>query len=128
MKIGEVSKLTNMSADTLRYYEKEGLIGPIRKVNAIRDYSQQDIDRVLFIQHMKRAGMRVTTLKEYLDMVDEGNSTTSDRLEILNAHKDSLEKEIDEMKRVYDILSRKIENYEDHLRVSEDKLRSENGR
>lgn len=124
MKISEISEKTQMSADTLRYYEKEGLIGPVRRVSGIREYSDYDLERIIFIQHMRRAGMRLATLKEYLSMVDDGDSTMEMRQQILINHKATIDKEIATLQSISDLVERKIGNYNDRICAAEETLRN----
>lgn len=124
MKISEISEKTQMSADTLRYYEKEGLIGPVRRVSGIREYSDYDLERIIFIQHMRRAGMRLATLKEYLSMVDDGDSTMEERQQILINHKATIDEEIATLQSISDLVERKIENYRDRICEAEETLRN----
>lgn len=119
MKISEISEITKMSADTLRYYEKEALIGPIKKVNGIREYSEHDLSRVQFIQHMRNAGMKMTTLKRYIDLVDIGDSTEPERKLILEEHQQFLEAKIQQLEEVHEVIKRKIANYDSHMRHAE---------
>lgn len=124
MKISEISKKTHMSADTLRYYEKEGLIGPVRRVDGIRNYSDYDLERIIFIQHMRRAGMKLATLKEYLNMVDNGDSTMQDRQQILIDHKATIDEEIQTLQEISDLVAGKIESYGQRMCAAEEKLRA----
>ena len=93
MKIAEVSKRFGLTQDTLRYYEKEGLIGPIKKgENGIRDYREEDVQRIEFVKCMRSAGVEINALKKYLQLLDEGTHTTNQRKEILMEQKSILEK------------------------------------
>ncbi|MEG0328112.1 MAG: MerR family transcriptional regulator [Erysipelothrix sp.] len=124
MKIKEVSELTKMSADTLRYYEKEGLIGPIPRINKVREYREEDVNRIIFIQHMRTAGMKIGTLKEYLEMVDAGESTQEDRLEVLEKHRDNLISEIHDLEKILNVIDVKIANYHSRLSKKEKELKN----
>lgn len=85
MKISEVSKLTDISIHTLRYYEKVGLIYPIQKgKSGIREYSDQDVSRLKFIKCMRGADVPIDSLKIYIDLYDEGQHTYEERMAILN--------------------------------------------
>lgn len=67
MKIAEVSEKHGLSADTLRYYERVGLIPPVtRSKSGIRDYGEQDIRRVEFIKCMRSAGLPIEVLIDYV--------------------------------------------------------------
>lgn len=84
MKISEVSKLTDISTHTLRYYEKVGLIYPIqKKESGIREYSDQDVSRLKFIKCMRGADVPIESLKIYIDLYDEGQHTFEERMAIL---------------------------------------------
>ena len=74
MKIMEVSEQYGISSDTLRYYERIGLIPPVhRKDNGIRDYNELDIRRVEFIKCMRSAGLPIEVLIEYVGLVQQGD-------------------------------------------------------
>ena len=84
MKISEVSKITDISIHTLRYYEKVGLIYPIQKgKNGIREYTSQDVSRLKFIKCMRGADVPIDSLKIYIDLYDEGQHTYDERMMIL---------------------------------------------
>ena len=63
MKINEVSKKFNISIDTLRYYEKIGLIEPIKRENGILNYQKEDLENIEFIICMKEAGLTIQAIK-----------------------------------------------------------------
>ena len=76
MKISEVSKKYDIPVDTLRYYEKAGLLPNVRKNSSgIRDYSESDCGWVEFIKCMRGAGLPVEVLKRYIELFFEGDST-----------------------------------------------------
>lgn len=97
MRIGEVSKLTDISTHTLRYYEKVGLIYPIQKdQGGIREYSEQDVSRLKFIKCMRGADVPIESLKIYIDLYDEGTHTYEERMAILkNEYVNMLQKQKD---------------------------------
>ena len=74
MKIAEVSEQFGLSIDTLRYYERVGLIPPVnRNESGIRDYNELDLRRVDFIKCMRSAGLPVEVLIEYVGLVQKGD-------------------------------------------------------
>lgn len=81
--IGEVSRITKLSIDTLRYYEKEELIEIERGINKIRKYSQNDIESIKFIKCLKSMGMEIKEIKLYIDLERQGDSTIEERIIIL---------------------------------------------
>ena len=110
MKIAEVSERYSISQDTLRYYERIGLILPVnRGANGIRDYNELDIRRVEFIKCMRSAGLPIEVLIDYVDLVQRGDSTIEARKEILVEQRDLLVSRIVEMQKTLDLLNYKIQ-------------------
>ena len=120
MKIAEVSEKFGLSADTLRYYERVGLIWPVnRSPNGIRDYTEIDLKRVDFIKCMRSAGLPVEVLIDYVALVQQGDETIAARKEILTEQRDLLESRIQEMQKTLDLLNHKIEVYENNILTKE---------
>jgi MerR family transcriptional regulator, aldehyde-responsive regulator len=113
MKIAEVSEQYGISTDTLRYYERVGLIPPVnRNESGIRDYNELDLRRVDFIKCMRSAGLPIEVLVEYVGLVQQGDMTIEARKEILKDQRDLLAARMKEMQKTLDILGHKIEVYE----------------
>ena len=113
MKIAEVSEKYGLSADTLRYYERVGLIPPVhRNEGGIRDYDELDLRRVDFIKCMRGAGLPVEVLIEYIGLVQQGDKTIEARKEILIEQRDLLAARMAEMQKTLDLLNHKVEVYE----------------
>ena len=113
MKIMEVSEQYGISADTLRYYERIGLILPVnRNESGIRDYNELDLRRVEFIKCMRSAGLPVEVLIEYVGLVQRGDKTIEARKEILKEQRKLLVARMKEMQKTLDVLDHKIEVYE----------------
>jgi DNA-binding transcriptional MerR regulator len=113
MKIAEVSEQYGLSADTLRYYERVGLIPPVhRNEGGIRDYNELDLRRVDFIKCMRSAGLPVEVLIKYVALVQQGDKTIEARKEILKKQRGLLATRMEEMQKTLDILDHKIEVYE----------------
>lgn len=113
MKIAEVSQQCNISPDTLRYYERIGLLPPIsRTPNGIRDYSELDLKRVEFIKCMRNAGLPIELLIEYYRLVEQGTETMATRKAILEEQRERLLTKRDELQNTLDLLAYKITVYE----------------
>ena len=113
MKIAEVSEQYGLSSDTLRYYERVGLIPPVnRNDSGIRDYNELDLRRVEFIKCMRSAGLPVEVLIEYVGLVQQGDKTIDARKEILVEQREQLITRMNEMQKTLDLLNHKIEVYE----------------
>ncbi|SRR6266498_247860 len=113
MKIAVVSEQYGISVDTLRYYERVGLIPPVnRNESGIRDYNELDLRRVDFIKCMRSAGLPIEILIEYVALVQKGDKTIEARKEILIEQRDLLMARMNEMQKTLEILEHKIEVYE----------------
>ena len=123
MKIAEVSEKFGMSADTLRYYERVGLIPPVhRNDGGIRDYDELDLKRVDFIKCMRSAGLPIEVLIEYVALVQKGDKTMDTRKEMLIEQRDLLVARMNEMQKTLDILNHKIEVYENAVLKKEKEM------
>ena len=113
MKIAEVSEQFGLSVDTLRYYERVGLIPPVhRNEGGIRDYDELDLRRVDFIKCMRSAGLPIEVLIEYVALVQQGDKTIEARKQILKEQRELVAARMNEMQKTLDILDHKIEVYE----------------
>jgi len=111
MTIAQVSQKYGVSADTLRYYERIGLLPPVgRTKSGIRDYTEEDCNWV-------------ETLIEYVGLFGQGDETIPARKELLMEQRRQLAARIGEMQAVLDRLDKKIEGYESHLLKAERSLK-----
>lgn len=98
MKIAEVSEKLGLSVDTLRYYERIGLLPHVnRAVNGIRDFTELDYKRVEFIKSMRAAGLSIEVLIEYMSLLQQGDQTIDARKEILVEQRNLLQGRVSEM-------------------------------
>lgn len=125
MTIAEVAKKYDISADTLRYYERIGLLPAVkRNKSGIRDYSESDCNWVEFIKCMRGAGLPIEVLIEYISLYQMGDSTVEARKELLIEERKNLIARIEEMQKTLDRLNYKIEKYEEVIVKScEEKLK-----
>jgi len=123
MKIAEVSERYGLSSDTLRYYERIGLIPHVnRSDSGIRDYNELDVRRVEFIKCMRGAGLSIEVLIEYIGLVQQGDQTIETRKEILKEQRDLVAARIAEMQKTLEVLNRKIQVYETAILTKEKQI------
>jgi DNA-binding transcriptional MerR regulator len=123
MRIAEVSEKYGVSTDTLRYYERVGLIPPVnRNGSGIRDYTEIDLKRVEFIKCMRSAGLPIEALIEYINLIQQGDNTIEARKEILKEQRELLVNRMNEMQKTLEILNYKISIYEDALLTKEKEI------
>ena len=125
MTITEVSKKYDITADTLRYYERIGLIPPVnRNASGIREYTEEDCNWVEFIKCMRGAGLTIEVLIEYVTMFQQGNPTIKARKKLLIEQRSNLAEKIEEMQQTLKRLDIKIDGYEERVLVKEEELKN----
>ena len=113
MTITEVAKLFELSADTLRYYERIGIIPCVnRNPNGIRNYTENDRGWVGFAKCMRSAGLPVEVLIEYVGLFQQGDETSVARKELLIEQRKQLIIRMEEMQKTMERLDYKIARYE----------------
>ena len=113
MTIGEVSEKYEITADTLRYYERIGLIPAVpRKKNGIRDYDEAACGWVSFIKCMRSAGVQIEALIEYVSLM-QANTGLERRKNILVEQRARLQNQMENLRSTIERLDYKIEHYEE---------------
>ncbi|MBC1725192.1 MerR family transcriptional regulator [Listeria seeligeri] len=124
MNIKEASEKTGVSADTIRYYERIGLIPRVsRNENGVRKFDDEDLRWIDFSRQMRRAGISIEALIDYLSLFREGEKTLEPRMELLKEQRAELKERIDMMQEVLERLDFKIENYDTHLIPAQKRLK-----
>jgi len=118
MTIKEVSEQYDISQDTLRYYERVGMIPPVtRTAGGIRDYQETDLGWVSLAKCMRSAGLPVEAMIEYVKLYQEGDSTIQERLQLLAAQREKLLEQRKQIDATIKRLDYKIERYEDAVKT-----------
>lgn len=113
MTIGEVSEKYELTTDTLRYYERIGLIPPVpRKKNGIRDYDEQACKWVGFVKCMRSAGVQIEPLIEYVSLLQAGTGIDR-RKSILIEQRARLREQAEHLRATIERLDYKIDHYEE---------------
>ena len=129
MLIAEVAEKYGMTQDSLRYYERVGLIPPVpRRPNGIRDYDDYSCGWVEFIHCMRRAGVPVETLIEYVQLYQQGVETSPARKQLLETELKNMDERIAAMQETRARLACKVEHYDLYGEPKDAKhIRKENG-
>ena len=118
MTIKEVAEKYDITADTLRYYERVGMIPKVtRKSNGIRDYQEDDLGWVELAICMRSAGLPIEAMIEYVKLYKEGDETIPARLELLQEQMHSLEEQKTKIESTMKRLSYKISKYEEAVKT-----------
>ncbi|SEO63725.1 MerR family transcriptional regulator [Propionispora vibrioides] len=124
MNIAEVSRKFDLSQDTLRYYERIGLLPSVpRNKSGIRDYSEEDCRWVEFIKCMRNAGLPIEVLIEYVTLFQQGEDTVAARKELLLEQRKQLLARMEDMQSTLERLNKKIDRYEQSVIVKEQELK-----
>lgn len=118
MTIAEVSKQYGLSQDTLRYYERVGMIPPVtRTAGGIRDYQEEGLGWVELAKCMRSAGLPVESLIEYVKLFREGDNTIEARCNLLAERREELLEQKRHIEETLDLLDYKISRYEEAVRT-----------
>lgn len=113
MTITEVSEKYNLTQDTLRYYERIGLIPRVNRTSGgIRNYNEEDCQWVEFAKCMRSAGIQIEALIEYVTLFQQGDETHGARKQILIEQRNQLVERMQDMQDTLDRLNTKIDRYE----------------
>lgn len=116
MTIREVSEKYDISADTIRYYERVGLIPHVpRKSNGIRDFDQTSCDWLSFVKCMRAAGVQIEALSKFVALKQQGNNEEACR-EILLEQRQRIKQQIEESQKTLERLEYKISHFDEIIK------------
>ncbi len=111
LSIAEVAAVTGLTAHTLRYYERIGLVEVARDANGYRVYSREALARVVFVTRLRLSDMPITTVSRYIDLVNQGPETEPERLAVMQEHRAMIQRRISEMTAALALTEYKITTY-----------------
>ena len=103
--IGEISKMFQLPISTLRYYDKEGLFPHLKRVNGVRQFSEIEIETLRVIDCLKRSGLEIKDIKEYIALCSLGNVTLKQRKAIFEKQKEEVLQEMEKLQKVLSMLN-----------------------
>lgn len=113
MTIKEASKVTGISIDNLRYYERIGLIPEIPRNSAgVRDYDDASLGMIDLVMRFKSCGMKLDSIREYMQLAMQGEETRDERKKLLTEARELLKAQLAETQKSLDIVNYKIDNYD----------------
>jgi DNA-binding transcriptional MerR regulator len=117
LSIGEVSERTGLSVHALRFYERQGLfMSPIERLpNGRRAYAEGDVEWLNVCTALRSSGMPLATIRQYVELAQQGPGNEKDRLELLKSHQENVAAQIRELTRCLQVISFKVGIYEAHL-------------
>jgi DNA-binding transcriptional MerR regulator len=116
LTISDAARATGVSAHTLRYYERAGLLDPIdRAASGHRRYAEEDIARIQFLTKLRSTGMPIRQIRQYAELMRAGDDTHEARLALLEAHREVVRAHLDETARNLELIDYKIDYYRERL-------------
>ena len=123
--IGQVAEMFGLPVSTLRYYDKQGLFPEITRVSGIRKFSERELESLRVIECLKKAGMEIKDIRQFMDWCAEGPATYPQRKAMFEERKAHMESEIAHMNRALDMLKFKCWYYDQAIQDgSEDWIKS----
>lgn len=110
--IGQVSEMFGLPISTLRYYDKQGLFPEMERISGIRKFSDTELEALRVIECLKKSGLEIKDIKQFMDWCVEGPSSYSKRRELFVRQRETVETEIAHMNKVLDMLKFKCWYYE----------------
>lgn len=121
--IGQISEMFHLPISTLRYYDKEGLFPDMERSSGIRKFGPKEIEALRVIECLKKSGLEIKSIKQFMKWCSQGSSTYPLRKELFLHQKEIVEKEISKMEKVLDMLRFKCWYYEQAIKDgNEDRL------
>ena len=118
--IQDVSKKTGLSAHTLRYYEKEGLLSHVeRTTGGFRQYTDEDMEALGLICCLKNTGMSLQEITRFVSLTHEGDQTLRERVELLRGHRENVIARMEEMQKYLEKVTWKLNFFSEKLRAYE---------
>ena len=105
--IGQVSEMFDLPISTLRYYDKQGLFPRLERESGIRKFSDNEIEALRVIECLKKSGLEIKDIKQFMDWCAKGPSTYANRLQLLKQQKEEIESEIEQLGKALDMLKYK---------------------
>lgn len=121
--IGQISVMFHLPVSTLRYYDKEGLFPGMERSSGIRRFGEKEIEALRVIECLKKSGLEIKDIKQFMEWCSEGSRTYPQRLELFLNQKEAVEGEIHRLEKVLDMLRFKCWYYEQAIKDgTEDRL------
>lgn len=113
--IGQVAKQFGLPVSTLRYYDREGLFPGLERSGGIRRFGLQELERLRLIECLKRSGLEIRDIRQFMEWCTEGSGTYAQRLELFVRQEERVLAELDKLQKALDVIRFKRWYYEQAL-------------
>jgi DNA-binding transcriptional MerR regulator len=116
LTISDAAAQSGISAHTLRYWERAGLLQPVgRNGSGHRRYAEEDLDRIKFLTKLRATGMPIRQVRRYAELLNGGDKTNEERLALLEAHRGAVQARLEETVVHLELIDWKIDLYRERL-------------
>jgi DNA-binding transcriptional MerR regulator len=116
LSVAEAAEVSGLSAHTLRYYERAGLLDPIvRNGSGHRRYRESDLERIEFLTKLRATGMPIREVRRYAELIKGGEDTNEQRLALLESHRHTVLAELEATAKNLELIEWKINLYKERL-------------
>jgi DNA-binding transcriptional MerR regulator len=116
LTIAQAAEESGLSAHTLRYWERAGLLAPVtRNGSGHRRYAEEDLERIKFLIRLRATGMPIRQVRRYAELANRGDDTEGERLELLEAHCEAVRAHLEETAAHLELIDWKIDLYRERL-------------
>jgi DNA-binding transcriptional MerR regulator len=116
LTISDAARAGGVSAHTLAYYERAGLLDPVdRARSGHRRYAPEELARIQFLTRLRSTGMPIRRVREYAELMRHGEDTVQARMALLEEHRDAVRSQLAEMERNLELIEHKIDVYRERL-------------
>jgi DNA-binding transcriptional MerR regulator len=116
LTISDAARKSGISAHTLRYWERAGLLQPVtRNGSGHRRYAEDDLERIKFLTKLRATGMPIRQVRRYAELIAEGDDTNEERLALLEAHREAVRARLEETAGHLELIDWKIDLYRERL-------------
>jgi DNA-binding transcriptional MerR regulator len=116
LSIAEAAEASGLSAHTLRYYERAGLLEPVsRNGSGHRRYREADLEQITFLARLRATGMPIREVRRYAELMKGGAQSNEERLAPLEAHRDAVLTGLEAIARNLELIEWKIDFYKERL-------------
>ncbi len=120
--IGEISKMFNLSVHTIRYYEKEAIISPVKRAkNGIRYFDDNNIESIRLVECLKKTGLSLREIKKFQEYLLIGDDSLVDRFKMYQIRKIKIKEKIKELENLYKVVDFKCDYYEKAISIGSEK-------
>src|SRR5215471_6711338 len=121
LSIADAAESSGLSAHTLRYYERTGLLEPVsRNGSGHRRYRETDLELIAFLARLRATGMPIREVRRYAELMRAGEATNGERLALLEAHRDAVLAGLEATTRNLELIDQKIRVYKEKIGFDEE--------